>query len=107
MFSLFKRVTRSAEAQQRLEEACAGLTLYHFPTCPFCWRVRLAIKRLGLPIRLVNVMREPDARIDLMTRGGKLQVPCLHINTAQGSHWLYESGDIVDWLQQNFAGGVR
>lgn len=101
--SWFNRSVHSAEAQQRLEEACAGLALYHFSTCPFCWRVRLAIWQMGLPIRLVNVLTEPDARIDLMTRGGKLQVPCLHIKTLQGSHWLYESSDIVDWLKQNIA----
>jgi glutathione S-transferase len=98
-----KKMVRSTEAQRQIEEACAGLTLYHFSTCPFCWRVRLAIKKRGLPIRLVNVMTEPDARIDLMSRGGRLQVPCLHIKTERGSHWLYESGDIVDWLKKQFS----
>ena len=101
---LFGRPRRGIEAQQRLEEACAGLTLYHMPTCPFCWRVRLAIRKLGLPIRLLNVMTSPDAHIDLVTRGGKLQVPCLHIKTDHGSHWLYESGDIVEWLRKKFEG---
>lgn len=105
MFSLlFGGPRRSPEAQAEIEAACSGLTLYHFPTCPFCWRVRLAIRKMGLPIRQVNAVSDPDARVDLMTRGGKLQVPCLHIRTDHGSHWLYESDEIVAWLRQRFSG---
>ena len=106
ILSLFdKKVVRSPEAQQQIEEACAGLTLYHMPTCIFCWRVRHSIKKLALPVRMVNVLSDPDARINLVTRGGKLQVPCLHIKTEQGSHWLYESADITRWLKKKFSEG--
>jgi glutathione S-transferase len=40
----------------------------------------------------------------LQKGGGKIQTPCLQISDEQGNvTWLYESDDIIQYLQQRFA----
>lgn len=94
---------RSADAQALVDEQCKNLTLYHFPSCPFCVRVRRQMKRLNLPIRLLDPRQDPQWMQTLQTEGGKEQVPCLQIVETDGSStWLYESADINDYLAQRF-----
>ncbi len=81
-----------------------GLTLYHYSTCPFCVRVRWASKRLGITLSKKNIHDNPQAAAELQAGGGMGQVPCLRIEEEDGSvRWMYESGDIIDYLQQRFA----
>ena len=35
------------------------LALYHFPTCPYCVRVFIALKRMGLKLEMRNIHRDP------------------------------------------------
>ena len=73
------------------------LTLYKFNSCPYCIRVMLQAKALGLSLPMRDTRKEPQAREDLIELGGKSQVPCLVINGKP----LYESGDIVRFLKGN------
>jgi glutaredoxin 3 len=73
------------------------LTLYYFPSCPYCRLVLDCLGRLGLEIPMRDIRLEPGARDDLLEIGGKGQVPCLVIDGKP----LYESDDIVRWLQAN------
>lgn len=73
------------------------LTLYYFPSCPFCVLVLDALDRLGLDIPMRDINAEAGARDDLIKLGGKSQVPCLIIDGKP----MYESGDIVRWLEAN------
>lgn len=77
------------------------LELFFYPECPYCQRVLGAIDKLGVADRIVlkNIHADDDARQTLISVGGKQQVPCLFIDGAP----LYESSDIVNWLQQNCA----
>lgn len=94
---------RSEEAQRRVDEACRELTLFHYPACPFCVRVRRALKRLALPVGMLDIHREPAALAELRSAGGKTQVPCLRIaREGEPIRWLYESGDIVRYLERRF-----
>lgn len=77
------------------------LVLYHLTSCPFCWRVRFAAWRLGLTLPMRNLLSEPAARGELLTGGGKLQVPCLRIEEEGRVHWLYESADIIAFLKRH------
>lgn len=99
-----KGVVRSAEAQQEVERACAKMALYHFKTCPFCIKVRHEMGRLSLPIELRDAQHEAEHREALLQGGGKVQTPCLRIIGDDGQvQWMYESGDIIRYLQQRFA----
>lgn len=99
-----KGIRRSAEAQRQVDLDCGKLALYHFKTCPFCIKVRHEVGRLSLPIELRDAQHDPEHRAVLLQGGGKVQTPCLRISDAQGQvQWLYESNDIIRYLQQRFA----
>ena len=99
-----KGISRPAEAQQEINLECARLVLYHFPTCPFCIKVRREMARLSLPIALRDAQHNPEHRADLLQGGGKIQTPCLQIADGQGNvQWMYESNDIIKYLQQRFS----
>jgi len=103
-FGAPKGMLRSVEAQRKVTLACANLSLYHFPTCPFCIKVRHEMARLSLPIELRNAQLDSDFRAELEQGGGKVQTPCLRIADAHGgAQWMYESGDIKRYLQQRFS----
>ncbi|MCP5142685.1 MAG: glutathione S-transferase N-terminal domain-containing protein [Gammaproteobacteria bacterium] len=91
-------VHRSAQAQQRLDAVTAGMTLYQFKTCPFCVKTRIHIKRLGLNIATRDAQHDQQARAELQSGGGKIQVPCLRIAGDDGGMWLYESTAIIAHL---------
>ncbi len=99
-----KGVVREAKAQEQVAQNCGKLALYHFKTCPFCIKVRHEMARLSLPIELRDAQHDQSHRNDLQSGGGKIQTPCLKITDDQGkTDWLYESGDIIKYLQQRFA----
>jgi len=95
---------RSPEKQAAVDAQTKDLALYHFDTCPFCLRVRRAINKLQLCIELRNTHKDPRWQEELMAGGGKKTVPCLRIQSPEGSiHWMYESADIVAYLKERFA----
>ena len=95
---------RPAEEQRAVDEQCKNMTLYQYPTCPFCVRVKRNMKRLNLPIRLVDPRKDSEAMHLLEKQGGKIQVPCLQLVDRQGqTTWMYESADINAYLQQQFS----
>lgn len=73
------------------------LTLYHMSTCMFCVKVRNFMKEHCIEIEMKDVGEDSEAYDELMRIGGKTQVPCLVINGKS----LYESLDIIDWLEKN------
>ncbi len=95
---------RSAEAQAILDRQTHDLALYQFQACPFCVKVRFAMKRMGLSIETRDARRVPAYRQELLNGGGQIQAPCLRINEADGQvRWLYESAQIIRYLEQRFA----
>jgi len=74
--------------------------LYHFNTCPFCLKVKMAMKLMGIKIQSKNILSNPDAKAELIAGGGKQQVPCLRIDEYNKTRWLYESSDIIKYLKQ-------
>lgn len=96
-----KSPKRMAQAQQKIDDKTKNLSLYQLPSCPFCVKVRRAMKREGLTIELRNINQKNDYREELIREGGKPTVPCLRIEQADGQvQWLYESKDVVSHLQQ-------
>ncbi len=86
--------------QRRLDEEVAGLKLYETRWCPFCMRVRLAVRSLGITLDGVDIDDDPEAAERLEREGGQRKVPCLFIPDDQGGgRWLYESGDIIEYLR--------
>ena len=94
---------RDPEQQAHIDEQTTQLILYQYEACPFCVKVRRAMKRHGLNIEVQEVKRNELAQAELLAGGGQLKVPCLRI--AQSEHesqWMYESGDIISYLEKRF-----
>ena len=72
----------------------ADLTLFYRPMCPFCQKVLHYMKENNIMLELKDVSGNPEAHQELMSVGGKTQVPCLSIDGKA----LYESDDIIQWL---------
>lgn len=87
----------SAHSQARPDQF-EDMTLYYSPGCLFCLRVQAAIRLLGLRIAGKNILFEPAAGEELSREGGRHMVPCLRIQEGASTRWLYESGDIIDYL---------
>ena len=45
----------------------------------------------------------PENRQLLIDQGGKGTVPCLRIEENDQVTWMYESSDIIDYLEKRFA----
>jgi len=93
---------RSAQGQAQVEAEAARLSLYQLHACPFCVKTRRAAHRLNVPLTLRDVKRDPQARQELQAGGGKIKSPCLRIDDAKGTRWMYESKDIIAYLDQRF-----
>ncbi|CAN0627391.1 Glutaredoxin domain-containing protein [Burkholderia multivorans] len=95
---------RGAQGQAIVEKEAARLSLYQFHSCPFCVKTRRALHRLNVPMTLHDAKNDPIARDRLLAGGGKIKVPCLHIQEEGQSRWLYESNAIIAYIEQRFAG---
>lgn len=75
------------------------LSLFHYPSCPYCAVTRKAVKAMQLSLQQKDVLAQPKYRQELIAGGGKAQVPCLKIEHGNGKiDWLYESRDIIHYL---------
>ena len=95
------KIKRSTEDQQCVNKQTSGMSLYQFYACPFCLKTRRAFKRLGLQITTRDAQKNP-ARADLLAGGGQIKVPCLRIDNNGETIWMYESSEIIDYLEQRF-----
>jgi len=99
-----KPVERTVEAQQEIDVQTKNMALYHFQQCPFCVKTRRQIRRLALNIEQRDARNDAKWNQELISEGGKYQVPCLKIVAADGKvEWLYESSEINRYLESSFA----
>ena len=95
-------VTRSDEEQVKVDLETKTLKLYQFYACPFCVKTRRAIKRLNLKVETRNAQAAGEFRKELELSGGKIKVPCLKVEGAGEASWIYESNDIIKYLDEHF-----
>ncbi|MFH1016690.1 MAG: glutathione S-transferase N-terminal domain-containing protein [Pseudomonadota bacterium] len=75
------------------------LILYHFESCPYCEKVRRAIRELQIPgVRYRDALEEPEYRDELIKMNGTRQVPCLVVDGTP----VLESDEIVAFLKRQF-----
>lgn len=97
-------IKRSAAEQTAVDQQTKAITLYQYKACPFCVKVRRAMKRQSLAIETRDAKRCETAKQELLAGGGLLKVPCLKIEDSEGqTSWMYESKDIINYLEQRFA----
>lgn len=74
-------------------------TLFLKPGCPFCARVLAFAREQNIALAERDIVNDPTALPELLSKGGKRQVPFLvdeENNTA-----MYESDDIIEYLKNN------
>ena len=97
-----KKQKRTESDQERINEEVKSIKLYQFYACPFCIKTRRVIKRLNLPIETRNA-QSGQYRAELLAGGGEVKVPCLKIESNEGVQWMYESADIIQYLEKRFS----
>ena len=70
------------------------LVLYKFDSCPYCVRVMVKAKALGLELEMRDTRRDRAHHEEMVKRTGRTQVPLLFIDGQP----LWESADINAWL---------
>ncbi|MCE0916177.1 MULTISPECIES: glutathione S-transferase N-terminal domain-containing protein [unclassified Pseudomonas] len=94
---------RDAAAQAQVEQQTKGLALYQFHACPFCVKTRRTLHRLNVPVALRDAKNDAQHRQALLEGGGRVKVPCLRIEEDGKVTWMYESKDIIAYLDKRFA----
>ena len=93
----------AAERRTELDAITSTMKMYQFKQCPFCVKTRRNIRRLGLNIELRDARNDPKWNSELISEGGKYQVPCLRlVNDDGSSEWMYGSEKIISYLDQRF-----
>lgn len=98
-----RKLKRPVSEQENIEGELGELTLYQFFACPFCIKIRRTLHKLNLPITKRSVSKGSPYRLELEQEGGKIQVPCLRIEQNGQVEWMYESSQIIAYLNERFA----
>jgi len=95
-----KPMKRDHNTQNKINDITKNMSLYQYKACPFCVKVRRKLRKYSLNIELKDAKNNNTNKNDLKTLGGKLKVPCLRIeNNKSDIQWLYESKDIINFLE--------
>lgn len=97
-----KQIIRTDVEQKLADKEAESLSLYQFYACPFCIRTRRAIHRLNIKIELRDAQNDSKYRQELLAKAGKIQVPCLRIEENGEILWMYESDNIISYLNSRF-----
>jgi glutaredoxin len=88
------------DQKQSILNNSKSLELFEFNACPFCIKVRRFMKKNNINIDLKDAKNDLEQRNELLNNGGKIQVPCLKISKNESTQWLYESSDIIKYLEK-------
>lgn len=96
------QIMRNPEQQASVNEQLKTMSLYQFYACPFCIKTRRTLYRLNLPIEIHDVQKGSPYRQELEQGGGRVQAPCLRLHNETDDVWIYESSDIIRYLENQF-----
>ena len=64
---------RPSSVSRSAHEQLSKLSLYQYTACPFCVKVRWAMRRLPIDIEARNPKINAEYKVDLLTNGGQLK----------------------------------
>ncbi len=97
-----RKMVRDRKSQVVVEQQAQNLQLYQFKACPFCVKTRRTIHKLNIPVATRDAKNDAFYRQELLEQGGKLKVPCLRIEEDNQIKWMYESKNIISYLNSRF-----
>lgn len=71
-----------------------NIYLFSRARCPYCIKVMNYLRAHNKTIKTKDISEDPAALQELVSKGGKRQVPCLF----HDGQYLYESNEIIHWL---------
>ena len=74
-------------------------SLYYYDSCPFCVRVLRTLNTIDIAVECRDILSDSRHRSDLHKATGRTTVPCLRIENGSESQWMFESMDIIRFLQ--------
>jgi len=96
-----KPVIRDKNSQEEINKLTKKMSLYQYKACPFCVKVRRNMRKYSLNIELRDAKGNSLNKKNLKNLGGKLKVPCLRIEKNKDNiQWLYESKEIINYLEK-------
>ncbi|PJA33313.1 MAG: glutaredoxin [Zetaproteobacteria bacterium CG_4_9_14_3_um_filter_53_7] len=103
-----RKIKRTHDEQLAVAAKAKSMSVYQYFACPFCIKTRRAIHRLNIPMEYRDAqVRGGEHRNALEQQGGQIKVPCLRIDDGEKTTWMYESGDIIAYLNQQFDPSVN
>ena len=96
-------IKRPSDEQALIDQETETLALYQYKACPFCVKVRRALKRYSLNIEYRDPRSEEKFSNELLEQGGRVKVPCLRVEENGEVLWVYESKAIISYLEQRFS----
>ena len=98
-----RKIKRSDKDQASADALAKNMSMYQYFACPFCIKTRRTVHRLNIPLEYRDAqVRGGEHRNTLEREGGQIKVPCLRIEDGQNTTWLYESKDIIAYLNKAF-----
>jgi glutathione S-transferase len=76
------------------------LILYYKTTCPYCRKVLRFAETAAIKLELRDIYSDPQIMEDLITSGGKRQIP--YLVDEENNVAMYESEDIIEYLKANY-----
>ncbi len=90
----------SEEQKVLITNKSKGLELFEFSACPFCIKVKRYMRQHNIKVPLRDAKNDESYRKELLDNGGKIKVPCLKIEKDGKVQWMYESNDIITYLEK-------
>ena len=57
-----------------------SVVMYLKPTCPFCKKAQLILKRKGATVEEIDITNRPERRQEMINKTGRTTVPQIFIN---------------------------
>jgi glutaredoxin len=83
-------------------EPRAHYAIYISRFCGACYRVLNAVDELGIDIEIRDVTANPGLRDEIRRATGRRTVPVLRIIEDGQQEWMFESREIVKFLNRRF-----
>ncbi len=93
----FSPILPAEEVQHSVTQQTPAAVLYYTHYCPYSRQVLNYLKQIHKTVPMKNVAENPEAKMELKTLGGRLEVPCLILN----GEALYNSDTIIDWMARH------
>ncbi len=57
-----------------------AVTIYTTPTCSFCRAAKSYLRQRGVPVRDVDISKNPSAAREVVRKSGQMGVPVIDVN---------------------------